>query len=255
MTKSTLLPTALLLIVVGVLAKPASTSPTELEVAAEKGSAAKEPAPSRGIIEGIVRYYADPKRPWQFSRYYVKSGKDGALAEAVVSLEGSGLAASAPAYRPESRTIDQVNFQFVPETIAIRAGDTVHITNSDDTLHNVMTVDGPKPFSMNVTKGKEFTQTFDSAGGLNGPIRLSCIFHGAMRAWIYVFDHPWFKVTDRDGRFRFENVPAGEYTLGVIHPAGKLRWKQRTEVKPNGTRPVEISLSPDDLIGLNGNGH
>jgi hypothetical protein len=71
-----------------------------------------------------------------------------------------------------------------------------------------------------------------------------------MRAWIYVFDHPWFKVTERDGKFRFENVPAGEYDLGIIHPAGKLRLTKHIAVRPNENTSVEITLSPDDLIGV-----
>jgi hypothetical protein len=146
--------------------------------------------------------------------------------------------------------MDQSNYQFVPETMAIRAGDTVVISNSDDALHNVMTSDGDKPFNVNVVKGKEFVHTFDRAGGLNEPIRLGCVFHGAMRAWIYVFDHPWFKVTERDGRFRFENVPVGEYMIDVVHPAGKLRSSRRVEVKANALTSLEISLSPDDLTGV-----
>jgi plastocyanin len=249
MTPSTFSLAARIFVALGVLVEPSSTLPAGLGAVAGKTSAVKEPAPNTGTIEGVVRYRADPKRPWRFSRYYVKNAGAGALAEAVVALEGSTLAASAPPYAPQSRAMDQVNFQFVPETTAIRAGDSVHITNSDDALHNVMTMDGDKPFNRNVVKGKEFKQTFDRAGGLNEPIRLSCAFHGAMRAWIYVFDHPWFKVTERDGEFRFENVPTGEYTLEAIHPAGKMRRSLRVEVKPNGTTPVELILSPDDLIG------
>src|SRR5689334_7226138 len=183
-----------------------------------------------GIVEGIIKYAPDSKRPWKFSRYYIQNTKSGSLAEAVVALEGPGPGKLAPLNSPKKCAMDQINYQFVPETIAIRAGDTVLISNSDDALHNVMTSDGDKPFNVNVVRGKEFAHTFARAGGLNKPIRLGCIFHGAMRAWIYVFDHPWFKVTEQDGRFRFENVPVGEYSLGVVHSAGKLRSSRRIEV-------------------------
>jgi plastocyanin len=216
--------------------------------AAGNSSAAGETTPNTGIVEGTVTYRANPKRPWQFSRYYIKNTRQGTLAEAVVALEGSGLAASAPPPAAEKRAIDQINFQFVPETIAIRAGDSVHIKNSDEALHNVMTSDGAESFNRNVSKGSEFARTFNRAGGLDQPIHLRCVFHGAMRAWIYVFDHPWFKLTEQDGKFRFLNVPPGTYTLGVAHPAGKLRWKQRVEVKSNEKSSLEIILSPDDLI-------
>ena len=36
-----------------------------------------------GAIEGVVTYHADAKRPWRYSRYYIKQAKTGELAEAV----------------------------------------------------------------------------------------------------------------------------------------------------------------------------
>jgi plastocyanin len=209
---------------------------------------AQASAADTGVVEGVVKYVPDSKRPWKFSRYYIQSTKNRCLAEAVVALEQHGLSVLAPATPPNKATMDQINYQFVPETMAIRAGDTVLISNSDDTLHNVMTSDGGEPFNVNVVKGKEFAHTFNHAGGLERPVRLGCVFHGAMRAWIYVFDHPWFQLTQKDGRFRLENVPAGKYTLGIVHPAGKLRRSSRIEVKANETTSLEISLSPDDLF-------
>jgi plastocyanin len=216
-------------------------------------SALSQPAQETGSVEGVLKYRADAKRPWKFARYYVANPKDDHLAEAVVALEGNNLSRSI-LQTPKTRTIDQVNYQFVPETMAVRVGDAVRISNSDEALHNVMTSDGGEPFNVNVAKGKDFTHTFDRAGGLKEPVRLGCVFHGGMRAWIYVFDHPWFKVTERDGQFRFENVPAGEYELGIIHPAGKLRQTKRIVVKPNEKTFMEITLSPDDLIGVKNEG-
>jgi hypothetical protein len=38
------------------------------------------------------------------------------------------------------------------------------------------------------------------------------------RAWIRVFDHPYFAVTNRDGIFTIDSVPPGEYTLKLWEP-------------------------------------
>jgi plastocyanin len=208
-----------------------------------------------GTVEGFIKYVPDSKRPWRFSRYYIQDAKNGFLAETVVALERPGLGALAPATPATKHSMDQLNYQFVPETLAIRAGDAVLISNSDDALHNVMTSDGGEPFNVNVVKGKEFVHTFNKAGGLDHPVRVGCVFHGAMRAWIYVFDHPWFQLTQKDGRFRLQNVPAGEYMLGVVHPAGKLRRTQHIQVKANETNSFEISLSPDDLTAQKATGN
>jgi plastocyanin len=208
------------------------------------------PVSNVGAIEGIVRYRADAQRPWLRSRYYVQNAAGDALAETIVALDGPGLSAAAPPYTPRTFAMDQVNFQFVPETLAIRAGDSVRITNSDEALHNVMTPDGRAPFNLNIARTQEVTRVFERAGGLNEPIRLSCVFHGAMRAWIYVFDHPWFQLTGRDGRFHLDQIPTGAYALGLIHPSGKLQASRTIEVTSNHTTHVEITLSPDNLIGL-----
>ena len=53
---------------------------------------------------------------------------------------------------PATTVIDQKDFRFIPETVAIRAGDSVKFTNSDPQLHNVRTSDGSstaktKPFA------------------------------------------------------------------------------------------------------------
>jgi plastocyanin len=207
-------------------------------------------AASTGTIEGVVKYTPDPQRPWKFSRYYIQNPKSGFLAETVVALEGSNLRALAPPNMPAKYSIDQLNYQFAPETTVIRAGDTVLISNSDDALHNVMTSDGGEPFNVNVAKSKHFEHRFNHAGGLNEPVRLGCVFHGGMRAWVYVFDHPWFQMTQKDGKFRLENVPVGEFTLGIVHPAGKLRTTRHIEVRANETNQVDISLSPADLVGV-----
>jgi len=205
-------------------------------------------ADAGGIVEGVVRYRPDPGRIWRYSRYYVREPSDGGLAEAVVVLGGAVPTGSVRDVPARTNTVDQVDFQFVPETLAIRAGDAVKFLNSDESIHNVMTSDGDEPFNVNMVKDGEFVHTFRQAGGVEKPIRLGCVFHGGMRAWVYIFDHPWFQVTGKDGRFRLESVPPGDYTIEMIHPAGKLQSSRRIAVKPRETTALVIEVSPDDVL-------
>ena len=197
-------------------------------------------------IEGTVTYRADPARPWRYSRYYIKQAKTGELAEAVVALRAK--ATIDPARQPQAVVVDQQNFQFQPETVAIRQGDSITFTNADQATHNVQASSEITNFNVNMPGGGEHTVRFDRAGGIRQPAKIGCVFHSAMQCWIFVFDHPWFQITPASGRFRLADVPPGQYDLELLHPAGGLRWKKRVEVKAGQTLRIDIPLSPDDKV-------
>jgi len=215
-----------------------------LMLAVPTGFAAAEPSAS-GTIEGTVVYQADSKRPWRYARYYVKHAKTGELAEAVVAIRGKALSNSL-SREPQTAVIDQKNFLFLPETVAVQRGDAVQFTNSDQTTHNVRVSSDIANFNVNMPASGSHTVTLDKPGGLAQPLVVGCVFHSAMRAWIFVFDHPFYQVTKPDGRFQLANVPAGEYELEMAHPAGELRWRQKVTVQPGQALRVDIRVSPDD---------
>jgi len=212
-------------------------------------AAAGEPAAAGAVVSGRIHYQPDAARPWQYSRYYIANAREGSLAEAVVALEAPGL--SGPPASPATIWMDQKNFQFVPETLALRAGDSVRFTNNDEALHNVMTFQGPAPFNINLPHGREYVHKFAEGRGLDQAIQLTCVYHLSMRGWIFVFPHPYFGLTGKDGRFRFENVPPGEYHLRVIHPAGELEWRQAVTVKAGQPIEIDVALTPDQTKNRN----
>jgi hypothetical protein len=48
-------------------------------------------------------------------------------------------------------------------------------------------------------------------------IAVTCDTHAHMRAYILSYAHPYFAVTDVDGRFEIDQVPPGSYTLKAWH--------------------------------------
>ena len=50
-----------------------------------------------------------------------------------------------------------------------------------------------------------------------------------MNAYILVFNHPFFAMTDADGRYRIDNVPPGTYSV--------IAWN---EGKSSETRPITV---------------
>ncbi|HEU5115640.1 MAG TPA: carboxypeptidase regulatory-like domain-containing protein, partial [Isosphaeraceae bacterium] len=203
--------------------------------------------PGTGTIEGKVLYKKDPARPWRLGRYYIKNARSGELAEAVVALSRRGLKAPEDNRQPATVTVDQKDFQFTPETIAIRAGDHVRFLNSDDATHNVRLSHLRLSFNVNMPAGGEHVEKFPVAGGIQRPFEIGCVYHGAMRSWVFVFDHPWFQLTGSDGAFRLTDIPPGEYRLEVVHPAGSLSASRTITVEADKTVTAEFLLSPDDL--------
>lgn len=66
--------------------------------------------------------------------------------------------------------------------------------------------------------------------------------HAWPRAYVAVFDHPYFAVTKPDGTFAIEGVPPGKYTLVAWHERTG-RTEQPVDVAANGTAKVTLSLS------------
>lgn len=65
--------------------------------------------------------------------------------------------------------------------------------------------------------------------------------HPWPRAYIAVFDHPYFTVTKPDGSFTIDGVPAGSYTLVAWHERTG-RTEQPVTVAANGAAKVALSL-------------
>jgi plastocyanin len=203
--------------------------------------------PPGATISGTVRYHIDPERVWRYRRYYVEDHKTGHLTEAVVALTSTALRRGSYPMPTDVAVVDQRDHRFIPETSAIRAGQSIKFTNNDAANHNVNSRDPLHPFNISIPSGGELTETFDRAGGIRRPLRLGCVFHDNMQAWIFVFDHPFFQVTSSDGRYNLSGAPPGEYRLEMVHPAGRLRWSRPITIKADESLTLDIDVSPDDL--------
>ena len=100
--------------------------------------------------------------------------------------------------------MDQRNETFLPHVLAIMTGTTVEFTNSDRTYHNVFSLSKPKRFDLGrYAVGQSKAVRFDQPG----VVRVFCEIHSHMNAFILVFDHRFFAVTDDNGRFRVDRAP------------------------------------------------
>jgi plastocyanin len=132
--------------------------------------------------------------------------------------------------------MDQRNETFVPHVLAVAAGTVVDFTNNDRTYHNVFSFTKGSRFDLGrYGRGRSKSVRFDRPG----IVRVFCDIHSHMSAFILVFGHRFFAVTDAMGRYQIDGVPPGTYTL-VAWNDGQAR-ESRTVTVPE-TAGVEADF-------------
>jgi hypothetical protein len=139
--------------------------------------------------------------------------------------------------------LERKGCRYEPHVLALRTGQQLAISNVDPTQHNTH----PQPKSnleWNQTQvpGATFIKTFDRPETF---IPFRCNQHPWEKAYVGVFSHPFFAVTDESGRYRIEGLPPGTYTLGIWHE----RFGEKTlaiRVFANETRDADFAFDVAD---------
>jgi len=205
------------------------------------------------VIKGVIRFEGTPLAPKpinfgaerQCAEYHAE--KPAFYEEIVVNPNGTlrwalvyvkeGVSGEFKA--PEIPVvIDQTGCIFVPHAAGVLAGQPVLFKNSDALLHNVRNV------------AKE-TATFNIAQPIQGMttkhffdqpeigIQLKCDVHYWMSAFLHVLPHPFFSITDEEGKFEITGLPAGTYTVEVWHE--KLGIQAETVTVEEG-KPANLEV-------------
>ena len=140
-------------------------------------------------------------------------GGQGGVANTVVFIKNisRGKAMDLPA---ERRFLDQKHCQYEPHILLVPVGATLEMKSSDATLHTIhmegaATYNLPFPFPNQV-----ISRSMPSAGLVD----MKCNGgHTWMNAEMFVVPHPYYAVTDENGRFELTDVPAGEYEIEAWH--------------------------------------
>ena len=142
--------------------------------------------------------------------------KDGKVADVIVYVK-SGLPANATYAAPaQTVELDQEGCLYKPRALAVMAGQSIDIKNSDPVLHNIKAV--PKTnrgFNISQpTAGMVSKRKFDRPEQV---IPLECNVHSWMHANVAVLPHPFFAVTSDNGTFEIKGLPPGTYEIEAWH--------------------------------------
>ena len=192
------------------------------------GTAPAHPGTIRGRVETRRSPVAAERRPSiaEFSTPESVAAREAVdRSRSVVYLESAPRGAFEQS-EPARAVMDQRNETFVPHVLAITTGTTVDFPNSDRIYHNVFSLSKTKRFDLGrYPVGHSRPVKFDQPG----IVRVFCDIHSHMNAFILVFSHPFFAVTDSEGRYHIDNVPAGSYSV--------IAWNEGTSSEP---RPAVV---------------
>ncbi|HEX6573990.1 MAG TPA: hypothetical protein VF042_03390 [Gemmatimonadaceae bacterium] len=107
-----------------------------------------------------------------------------------------------------------------PQVQGVVTPATLDVVSSDVALHlnhiiNVGTgeLEAIAPFNDN-GEVVPFDRLLDGTEQLE----VTCELHPWTKAWILVFDHPYFSTTEKSGAFSIEDIPPGTYHVKAWHP-------------------------------------
>ena len=142
-------------------------------------------------------------------------GSKGKLANVFIYVKSVALDSYTFDQPGSPAVLEHKGCRYVPHVLGIRVGQPLTIRNSDPTYHNTH----PTPKS-----NLEWNQT-QSPG--SPPLRKTfdqpdfILFkdnqHPWEEAYVGVFAHPFFAISDESGNYRIKGLPLGQYTVVVRH--------------------------------------
>ncbi len=194
------------------------------------------PGTIRGHVDLAQVHVTTEARP-AVSALGAPAGRPAEVRPAVVYLD----VAPRGAFEPEEAaraTMDQRDQTFVPHVLAVTVGTTVDFPNSDVTFHSVFSLSKTRPFDLGrYPRGQSKSVVFTRPG----VVQVFCDIHSHMSAYILVFAHSFFAVTDDTGLYAIAGVPPGTYSV-IAWYEGKVRDTRRVTV-PEGGGAVDVDFA------------
>jgi len=139
-------------------------------------------------------------------------------------------------------TLDASCCFFEPHIVCLREGQTLVCKNGSPVAHGFR-FDGPPPNLAQLIPPEKSLEVRDWKASPR-PTVVSCAIHPWMRAYVRVFAHPYFAVTDEDGRFEIKGAPVGTYRL--------VMWQEQTGyfLGARDRKGVPVAILPDRTTDL-----
>jgi hypothetical protein len=232
----------------------------EVIIAAPRGRYAGGPVTGAGAVSGVVSLKAPfnplatpiaPLPPTPAGRDSALCGKlvpdsslqrkGTGLGNVVVWIEG--VRKGKPIPLEKRLELESDRCMLTPRVQAAVVGSAVNVIGHDDFRQHLRFIAAgePQPRAAILLGSNE--QVIPSNLPANAPalVIVKDADHPWPRAYLAVFDHPYYAVTKPDGSFSIDGVPPGKYTLVTWHErTGKT--EQEVEVTANGATKVAVAM-------------
>jgi hypothetical protein len=240
-------------------AKPAETPKKDKKAGA--AAAAYDPVKATGSIKGVASFDGEApkakqidissskdcsalhKEPMLKEDIVVKDGKVQNVVVYVKAVDGANPEDKWTFTTPtSSKSIDQKGCRYEPHIVTVEIDQPLDITTSDDFPHNIhkLAKDNPEFNESQQKAGMKTTKKFANA---EMACEIVCNIHNWMKAYLFVFPHPFYAVTKEDGSFEIKGLPAGEYEVVAWHESDKVAAPVSQKIKVGDGESKEANFS------------
>ena len=153
-------------------------------------------------------------------------------------------------YDAKRHTLELVNARFKPHVLIGQVGDTLDVINRDPLAYRT-----DCRFIRNQAMDLKILPTESESIILSkresAPVRIASTSHPWMQSHLFVLDHPYAAVSDKDGQVTIDGLPAkGKLTFRVYHEGGpikKVKIADETKTWSSGRFDFDIALGMNDL--------
>jgi len=204
-----------------------------------KGEVKFEGTPPKGTrIDMLADPLCAKAHPTPITTEDVVVGVNGGLANVVVYVS-DGLTSHNFQPPQQPAVFLQKGCQYKPHVLAMQANQKLDVVNDDETTHNIHpSPSNNREWNMTQPHGMALEQTFTRE---EIAIPVKCNVHPWMRGYIAVFKHPYFAVTDKDGKFDLKDLPPGTYTISAWQEKLGIQT-QKVTIGPGESKSLDFSF-------------
>ena len=175
-------------------------------------------------------------------------GANNGVANVFINIRKVPKGTPKPSPTEEAVLFDQKNCRFLPHCLVVPTNQLVKVLSNDSVSHNTHSYptknDG---INQTVTPGdRDGNLQFVYTVSERQPVKVSCDFHTWMNAWHLPVDHPFAALSDADGNFEINDLPAGNHEFTVWHEAAKGKFvnrKLKVTIRASQTTTEEIEYA------------